>query len=38
MMGKAGTLEGADAKIAAADAEYARVEAALEGRRAAMSS
>jgi PAS domain S-box-containing protein len=30
MMGKAGTLEGATAKIAAADTEYARVKAALE--------
>jgi HPt (histidine-containing phosphotransfer) domain-containing protein len=30
MMGKAGTLGGAAAKIAAADVEYARVKAALE--------
>jgi len=36
MMGKAGTLEGAAAKIAAADAEYARVKAALEQKRAAL--
>jgi len=29
-MGKAGTLEGAGRKVAAADVEYARVKAALE--------
>jgi CheY-like chemotaxis protein/HPt (histidine-containing phosphotransfer) domain-containing protein len=37
-MGKAGTLEGAAAKIAAADVEYARVKAALENKRGARSS
>jgi PAS domain S-box-containing protein len=36
MMGKAGTLEGAAAKIAAADVEYERVKAALENKRAAV--
>jgi HPt (histidine-containing phosphotransfer) domain-containing protein len=36
MMGKAGTLEGAAAKIAAADVGYARVKVALEQKRAAL--
>jgi PAS domain S-box-containing protein len=36
MMGKAGTLESAAAKIAAADVEYGRVKAALEQKRAAL--
>ncbi len=36
MMGKAGTLEGAAARIAAADVEYTRVKAALEHRLAAL--
>jgi len=35
-MGKAGTFEGAAAKIAAADVEYARVKAALEQKRGAL--
>ena len=33
MMGKAGTLGGVAAKLAAADVEYARVSTALEARR-----
>ncbi len=36
MMGKAANLEGAGTKIAAADAEYARVKAALELKHAAL--
>jgi CheY-like chemotaxis protein/HPt (histidine-containing phosphotransfer) domain-containing protein len=36
MMGKAANLKGAATKIAAADAEYARVKAALELKRAAL--
>jgi CheY-like chemotaxis protein len=36
MMGKAANLKGAAAKIAAADVEYVRVQAALEFKRAAL--